>query len=369
MPIRYLMGYCLALALCTGIVQRATAQSAANQGQPDDYEKISAQWRGMLAKMRALQAKYQKASPDEQADIEKEFKQVSAEGRELAPRVGAAAEKAYLADPKKNKDAGDFLVGRVGDYLREDRFGECLRLAKLLIEHGHSNKALYAMAGTAAFNDNQFDAALQFYKKTDRDVVPKLDEEIAKAKQYVAFWKVEQDVRAAEEKANDLPRVKLSTTKGDIVIELFENEAPVATANFVSLVEQKFYDGLSFHRVLPGFMAQGGDPKGDGSGGPGYTIPCECYQPNHRLHFRGTLSMAHAGRDTGGSQFFLTFVPTDHLNGKHTAFGRIIEGMHVLEKLERIEPGRPGPKPDKIVKATVIRKRNHEYKPTTRPEK
>ena len=107
------------------------------------------------------------------------------------------------------------------------------------------------------------------------------------------LWQKEQSLRAAEDKANDLPKVKLSTSKGDIVVALLENEAPIATANFISLVEKDFYDGTSFHRVLPGFMAQGGDPKGDGTGGPGYTIPDECFESDHRNHFRGSLSMAN----------------------------------------------------------------------------
>jgi cyclophilin family peptidyl-prolyl cis-trans isomerase len=112
-------------------------------------------------------------------------------------------------------------------------------------------------------------------------------------------------------------------------------------------------------------MAQGGDPTGTGSGGPGYEIYCECEKPGARQHFRGTLSMAHAGKDTGGSQFFLTFRPTTHLNGRHTAFGRVIEGMDVLAKLHRIDPDRPASaKPDKIVKAEVVRKRDHQYEPT-----
>jgi cyclophilin family peptidyl-prolyl cis-trans isomerase len=150
---------------------------------------------------------------------------------------------------------------------------------------------------------------------------------------------------------------------------LCENEAPIATANFISLVEKKYYDGLTFHRVLPGFMAQGGDPKGDGSGGPGYTIPDECRQDNHRIHFRGSLSMAKtAAPDTGGSQFFLTFVPTSHLDGKHTVFGRVVEGFDVLAKLQRTEPGAPGT-PDKIVKATVLSKRPHKYEPVKRFDK
>ena len=113
----------------------------------------------------------------------------------------------------------------------------------------------------------------------------------------------------------------IKTNKGDIEVELFENEAPNTVANFITLVEKGFYNGLSFHRVLPNFMAQGGDPKGDGTGGPGYTIADECSGPNHRLHFRGSLSMAKEARpDTGGSQFFITFVPTSHLDGIHTVF-------------------------------------------------
>ena len=146
---------------------------------------------------------------------------------------------------------------------------------------------------------------------------------------------------------------------------MYENEAPQAVGNFVSLVEKGFYDGLTFHRVLPGFMAQGGCPDGNGAGGPGYDIYCECHQDNHRKHFRGSLSMAHAGRDTGGSQFFLTFLRTPHLDGRHTVFGRVIDGMDVLAKLQRRDPSNPNAeKPDRIIKAEVIRKRDHVYAPT-----
>ena len=156
----------------------------------------------------------------------------------------------------------------------------------------------------------------------------------------------------------------IKTNKGDIEVELFENEAPNTVANFITLVEKGFYNGLTFHRVLPAFMAQGGDPKGDGTGGPGYSIPDECNRPNHRLHFRGSLSMAKAARpDSGGSQFFITFVPTSHLDGKHTVFGRVIKGFDVLAKIQRRDPEDKGdiPDPDKIIEAKVLRKRPHEY--------
>ncbi len=150
------------------------------------------------------------------------------------------------------------------------------------------------------------------------------------------------------------------------MLELFENEAPEAEGNLISLVEKGYYDGLTFQRVLNGFMAQGGCPDGNGMGGPGYEIYCECHGPNFRKHFRGSLSMAHAGRDTGGTQFFLTFIPTANLNGLHTVFGRVTEGMEVLAKLQRRDPSKSEElaiTPDRIIKAEVVRKRDHKYLP------
>ena len=177
-------------------------------------------------------------------------------------------------------------------------------------------------------------------------------------------------IRQREAAADDLPRVKLTTTKGDIVIELFENEAPETVGNFISLVEDDFYEDILFHRVIEGFMAQTGDPEGAGTGGPGYKIECECDSPETRPHFTGSLSMAHAGKDTGGSQFFLTFTRTDSLDGRHTVFGRVIDGLDVLENLQRThvpinrrEEEIPDIKKDKILSAEVIRKRDHVYRP------
>jgi cyclophilin family peptidyl-prolyl cis-trans isomerase len=173
--------------------------------------------------------------------------------------------------------------------------------------------------------------------------------------------------------AEELPQVLLKTSKGDIVIELYEDEAPNTVANFVNLVEKKYYNGVIFHRVIDGFMAQGGDPTGTGRGGPGYAIACECNLPNARKHKAGALSMAHAGKDTGGSQFFLCFdeLATSQLNGKHTVFGQVVQGMDVLAKIQRGDRIANGVVPkdqaDKIIEATVVKKRNHEYVPKTLP--
>jgi cyclophilin family peptidyl-prolyl cis-trans isomerase len=133
-------------------------------------------------------------------------------------------------------------------------------------------------------------------------------------------------------------------------------------------VERGFYDGTPFHRVIGGFMAQGGDPTGTGTGGPGWAIRCECYREDYRRHFRGTLSMAHAGRDTGGSQFFITFVPTAHLDGRHTAFGRVIDGWPTLAQIVRRDP-RSSVEPTTITRARVLRKRNYDYIPEKLPSR
>jgi cyclophilin family peptidyl-prolyl cis-trans isomerase len=236
-----------------------------------------------------------------------------------------------------------------------------------VLETNSDQKELLNVAALGAFVTNDYERVERYYedaKKANALAGKALELEL-QIPDYKALWEKEAEKRKAEAEANDLPRVKLETTKGTIVVELFENEAPQTVANFISLVESGFYNDKTFHRVLPQFMAQGGCSKGDGTGGPGYTIYCETDNPERRTHFAGTLSMAHAGKNTGGSQFFITFLPTPFLNGKHTAFGRVLEGWDVLAKLQRRDPqaAPPLPTPDKIVKATVVRKRDHEYAP------
>lgn len=130
---------------------------------------------------------------------------------------------------------------------------------------------------------------------------------------------------------------KMTTSKGVIWIKLYGDETPNTVANFATLVNDGYYNGLDFHRVIPGFMAQGGCPTGTGTGGPGFAIPCETALNTHR-HVKGTLSMAHAGPNTGGSQFFICFVPCPHLDGVHTVYGGIEEddadSMAVLDSVE-----------------------------------
>ena len=136
------------------------------------------------------------------------------------------------------------------------------------------------------------------------------------------------------------------TEKGIFEVELFADKAPKTVNNFVFLARDGFYDGVTFHRVIAGFMAQGGDPTGTGTGGPGYKFADE-FHPDLKHSKPGVLSMANAGRNTNGSQFFITFAPTPHLDGKHSVFGQVVKGMEVVRSIRERDPGRarePGTK-------------------------
>jgi len=138
----------------------------------------------------------------------------------------------------------------------------------------------------------------------------------------------------------------IETEKGTMKVEFYEKDAPKTVDNFITLSKKGFYDGLTFHRVIPNFVIQGGCPHGIGTGGPGYSIPCETSGGN-QFHDRGVLSMAHAGKNTGGSQFFICHSRqnTAHLDGVHTCFGKVVDGVDVVDDI------RQG---DKILKITIV---------------
>jgi len=136
----------------------------------------------------------------------------------------------------------------------------------------------------------------------------------------------------------------IETEKGNLVLELFASDVPMTVNNFVTLARDGFYDGLTFHRVVPDFVVQGGCPVGDGTGGPGYQFDDEI---TGHTHVAGALSMANSGANTNGSQFFITYTPQHHLDGHHSVFGQLVEGMDVLE---RIEPG------DVMIRVTIEEK-------------
>src|SRR5690554_943121 len=154
---------------------------------------------------------------------------------------------------------------------------------------------------------------------------------------YLAFSKISYKNKMSK-------TAEIHTKKGVMKIEFFEEDAPKTVKNFIDLAQKGFYDGLTFHRVIPNFVIQGGCPNGTGAGGPGYTIPCELDGEN-QYHDSGVLSMAHAGRNTGGSQFFICHSRdnTAHLDRNHTCFGKVVEGLDIIDQIKQ------GDKIEKIV--------------------
>jgi len=340
-------------------------------------------WKGLLARrltiferLQELKKKFAAAeTSDEKRTIRDEYVDLIREFEvEVYPEMLDLASTIYEKTPD-DLDAGEIVMKEAFNSNNFDRSAE---ISAKLLAANRKTKDVLSMGAVSQFAMHNFEQAHAML--TEAQKMNRLDLRyetyIDSAEKYGELWKAEQEIRAREaalEGDAALPQVEFDTTKGKIVFELFEDQAPNTVANMVSLVEGGKYDGIAFHRVINGFMAQGGDPNtldndptNDGYGGPGYSIACECYEDNARMHFRGSLSMAHSGPDTGGSQFFITHLPTDWLNtrtepekGGHTVFGRVIEGMSVAASLER---------GDKITKAAVLRKRPHEYKPVITPD-
>ncbi|WP_197529654.1 peptidylprolyl isomerase [Botrimarina mediterranea] len=356
-----------------------------------DYNAALADYRATFSEIEKLFTEYQAAGPDRRKVINEQLKPLGIKAKTKLNAMTQAALEVYKADPNGDPKITELLLTVVdfdivgGPNGGGDQYEEALPIIEALVEGGEDKPVLPLWGVLAAICTNDFDKADEFAKKAvemnslkadpgqseaAQDVFSQAVRYLQEKDRFRKRWEAEKKVRDAEAAADNNPRVKFTLEKGDIVIELFEDQAPIATANMITLVKDGFYDGIVFHRVLPNFMAQGGDPTGKGSGGPGYSIACECYRPDARKHFRGSLSMAHAGKDTGGSQFFLCFVPTDFLDGKHTAFGRVVEGMELLGEIQRIDPDKPtGAEPDKIVNAEVVRDRGHAYEFKKLPER
>jgi cyclophilin family peptidyl-prolyl cis-trans isomerase len=333
------------------------------------FKAAQKEMRDVVTELTRLQAEYRKDGSDKRV-IEAQFNDTKVKGMTADQLLEGAAFSLAIADPS-DQEAREHCGAVVAAAVESDDPLKAFDLVKKLDAAGAASPDVVLLGASAAIVASRLDDAEAWIDEAKKAGVE--DDRVEELKFMVASERpkvdAEMKVRAREAAADDLPRVKIETTKGPIVVELFENEAPNTVANFITLVDAGFYDGTPFHRVIGGFMAQGGDPTGTGTGGPGHVIPCECYEPDARKHFLGTLSMAHAGKDTGGSQFFLTFRPTEHLDGRHTVFGRIIEGFDVLPKLVRTEGPFAGSPPDQIVKAEVLRKRDHEYNPKTMAER
>jgi cyclophilin family peptidyl-prolyl cis-trans isomerase len=324
------------------------------------------EWKGTISGLRAVRQEYQDAIDDDQRQaLREKFDELLAKGRALIPVLRETGIAAYSATPDENPELTRFLFKVAKDELARDMYDRAWELGELLVEKDCGFPEIYNIAGVAAFVRNDYDKAKEYLTiAQQRGVLDSVGRTfVEQIEQCRTLWQEEQKLR--EQQAGKLPLVELETTKGNITIELFENEAPQTVGNFIYLVKKGFYDGLAFHEVEAGLRAITGCPKGDGTGDDGYKIYCECYIDNHRNHFRGSLSMETEGtKDTAGSRFFVSFAPTPRLNGRFTVFGRVVDGMDVLAKLERTAPSSPSDKPDKIVKAKILRiDENKKYLP------
>ena len=340
------------------------------------FFEVMTPFRNIQGKMHTLLTEYQTATPERKDQIQAEYDKMLPEAEQCRKNMIGAAVEAFLEAPYENFIVAEFCANMIFYESVRDNFETAFQIADVVTAHpeGLSAQAgdLYEKAADAAFGCMQFEKAEQWYAKAitlKSQLNPEAMGRSSMIPDLKKLWVEEQQIREQEAKNDNLPRVLIRTNKGDIVLELFEDNAPNTVANFIYLVKLGFYKDVPFHRVLPGFMAQGGDPTGTGGGGPGYAIDCECYpkqgQPAPRKHFRGSISMANAGRDTNGSQFFLMFQPVTHLNGMHTVFGRVIEGIEVLADIQRINPEDEVimVEPDRILEAKVLRDRGHTYEP------
>lgn len=325
-----------------------TETQEAQEPQKTEFEKSVDAWTEVKAKMQDLKSKFPlEQNTTEQTKLRQEYLGLLDEAKLIIDDLRDMSLSAFEADPSDAK-ALQIMMGVAVQDANDGKDKTVLELGDKLIAAG-IDPAYFETA-----------AAMDRLSIEGKEVFEELI------------------IRQKEAKADNNPRVVLKTNKGDIVLELFEDQAPDTVGNFVSLVKQKFYDGLTFHRVINDFMAQTGDPKADGTGGPGYNIFCECDSPEYRRHFTGSLSMAkQTAPDTGGSQFFMAMTRTKMLDGKHTVFGRVVSGMDVIDELTRthttnpitgLDDPIPGAVADKITTAEVVRDRGHDYAPNKVPE-
>jgi cyclophilin family peptidyl-prolyl cis-trans isomerase len=321
------------------------SKTADNTAADDDasFASIQQSWNALDAKLKELAAKFEAAIEEPVRDqIKKDYAELVKEAQMLAPKLQTAAIAEFKKNPNQNEPVTRLLIGAIVNDIVFQRVDDALEVAQLLIDADVAREHFLALRDSGRLNLLDFQVVEEIITRKD------------------------------EHDKNDLPRVRLETEKGEVVIELFEDQAPGTVGNFISLVEKGFYNGLTFHRVIDQFVAQGGDPKGDGTGGPGYKIKSEFVKPDARRHFRGVLSMANSGKDTGGSQFFIVYrhQTTQLLDTRHTVFGRVVSGMDVVDKFTRRNPTEAESAsitPEKIVKIEVLRKRDHAYAPDKVP--
>ncbi len=339
------------------------------------------EWRQILMDARETNMRFFESDRQESVDLREKYNDLIDRGNQKMQILIPLAIK-YLDETPNEPDPTivEFATRIQNKHFYDGDYEKSYALGNRLLTIDADNRVAKLINGRTAVLTNRFAEAEQFalenaeliekFPNTEQHLYIDAPKLLKKYERELAIREKEKDV--------ELPQVELRTTKGTIVLELFENQAPDTVGNFINLVESGFYSETFFHRVINQFMAQGGGFTETSNGKkinkhPGYVIYDEFHPTENREHFRGVISMANTGDPhTGNSQFFITTVPTPFLNDKHTVFGRVISGMDVVDALNITftsgtddEPSTeiPGAVQDKILSTRVIRKQDHEYKP------
>ncbi len=344
----------------------------------DQFSDASDRWAHSLMEMRRVMILHNN-NEDRSDEAEQRYRLARDRARSEMNEVFKVAEQLFTARP------GDFHAGSMMATVLEYRHGSSIyedswRAAKQLLEAKLDYPFLFLVGARSAFIEGEFDEVLPFYEALvdahGIDVLKPIDHNLAGIiEEYPSWWADELQRREREATADDLPRLRLNTTRGPVVIELFEDEAPNTVANFIHLAEDGFYDGLDFYQVIDDFIAMCGDPVGDGSGTSGRYLPDEYNEENPRRIFRGSLVMAKINDESdekkyvpnsASSQFAIALMPLVRPNQTQTVFGRVIEGIDVVCSFNRLDPSAKKEKsvqlpPDRILSVDLIRKRPHDY--------
>lgn len=350
------------------------------QDSREEFDRELAEWRQMLMEAREAGLRYFVSDREGSIEIREKYEDLAKRGYQQMEVLIPLAMKALDEMDEPDDELIEFITRIQNKHYYDGQYAESVALGERLLAIDSDIRVANMINGRASVLVNRFPEAYEFalnnsqlidsFTQTEKNLFSYLPMLIEKHQREMKFQEADKN--------NDLPQVEIRTTKGTIVLELFEDQAPETVGNFINLLESGFYSETYFHRVIRQFMAQGGGFTATSSGkpvkkDPGYRIHDECNLPNSRHHFRGVISMANTGEpNSGSSQFFLTTVPVPGLDGKHTVFGRVLSGMDVVDKInvtftagteEQPSAEIPGAVQDKILSTRVIRKRDHDYKP------
>lgn len=365
-----LLTCCLSLLIYQG---SAVSQDA--KTLQADYDAKVETWRKTIKQIRSISLDYQSAGSEREAQtLRKQWVQLRVIGRQQLDDLEQSAVTLFEKLDSPPRDLVGFVHRIQGKQLFDGHPHKAYEIGKMILNILPSDKEAQLVTARAAIRLNHF-AEAEKYSETlgvamQRGLDPIDTSMFAKVADLKKSYERELEIQEAEADDN-LPRVRLETSKGTIVVELFENEAPSTVGNFLALVEDDLYDNMLFNRVVKDYMALTGQFYSDGRFAQiPYTIKDECKREDARSHFRGSLSMAITDQpDSGYCQFFICERALPHLDGKHTVFGRIISGDHIFDQIaishitsqENKEVKIPNVELDYIISAEIIRKRDHDY--------